>query len=395
MVSAVAAIAVAVAALPACAPRSVSPSATLAPLVELGDLPTTTGATTTTLAPSSDPARPLVSVLSDGDCVFTDVQPGGEITFVSGDRLYGVSADGRGLRCLTTLTASQTGAVDWSPRGDRALLANSTTFDAQGKRENGYKANNTRIHWVFPSGDAMIAPTASNKTLVRRAAANPGDRTEVTFLSRTEQAVSHPSGTALIAAGTASDGSRGVFAADDSGHAVQALATLIDEAKSVAELAVDANGTDMYMIIASDTSFKVNHLNFSNLTVNEVTSEQAPIAELTAGPVKGAVAWQVGLCNAVTVTRVLDERVRQPVTVGMGTPIETLSVAPVGWLDAGRLVVAARPLGCEGPADVWVWDVLDGSATLVVKGVDFPALRTVAQASAALVINPSATPPVL
>ena len=126
-----------------------------------------------------------------------------------------------------------------------------------------------------------------------------------------------------------------------------------------------------------------------------MTSEQAPIAELTTGPVKGTVAWQVGLCNSVTVTRVLDERVRQPVTVGVGTPIETLSVGPVGWLDAGRLVVSARPLGCEGPADVWVWDVLVGSATLVVKGVDVPALRTVAQASAALVISPSSRPSVL
>ena len=81
---------------------------------------------------------------------------------------------------------------------------------------------------------------------------------------------------------------------------------------------------------------------------------------------------------------------RPAIDVGLGTPIEHLSLSPVGWLDGARLVVAARPLGCDGPADVWIWNLLDGSATLLAKTVEFAAVRSTPEAAAPLAIAPDA-----
>jgi hypothetical protein len=81
--------------------------------------------------------------------------------------------------------------------------------------------------------------------------------------------------------------------------------------------------------------------------------------------------------------------------VGEGTPLDGQSLSPLGWLDAARLVVATRPLGCDGPADVWIWNLLDGSATLLVKNAEFPAVRVAAPLSNAFGVAADAQPAVL
>jgi hypothetical protein len=92
---------------------------------------------------------------------------------------------------------------------------------------------------------------------------------------------------------------------------------------------------------------------------------------------------------------VRDDRTGAPVDVGIGTPIESLSLSPVGWLDGARLVVAARPLGCDGPADVWIWNLLDGSAILLAKTVEFAAVRVLPEPAAPLAIAAEAVPAAL
>src|SRR4051794_27334514 len=77
-----------------CSPRSAVPATTLTPLLAADQRPTTTVAPTTTAAPSSDPSNPLLAVLPEGECAYSDPLPGGEITFVVGERLYGVAPEG-------------------------------------------------------------------------------------------------------------------------------------------------------------------------------------------------------------------------------------------------------------------------------------------------------------
>lgn len=377
-----------------CAADGQTATTSLVPLVDPDDIPIATIAPTTTQATSSDPNSPLIAAIPELACGYADILPGGEITFVVGDRLFGASLDGSVVRCLTVLQPNQRGPAEWSPRGNRVLLNAATLFDVQGARASGFDELNTRVQWEFPNGDAVFGPTASNRTLVRRESVDPNQRTEVTFLPTTVAAVSYPAGGATIAAGQSADGVAGVFIAT-TGAAPRPLVTTSDPALTINDVAADAIGDLVYVLSDNGVSFRIHQVQLPSLAVAEVTSEQAPIQQLTTGPTSRAVAWKVGLCNNLTETRVRDDRTATPLTVGQGTPLEGQSLSPVGWLDATRLVVSSRPLGCDGPADVWLWNLLDGSATLLVKNVEFAATRTVNDLAAPLSIDPAVQPPAI
>ncbi|MGD9998428.1 MAG: hypothetical protein AB7L17_08485 [Ilumatobacteraceae bacterium] len=389
-------IVVALLSVTACAAERESTPPSLVPLVPPAEVPVSTVAPTTTAAPSSDPNNPLVTAVPDMDCAYAERPPAGEITFVVGDRLYGAAPDGSGLRCLTTLTGEQLGPVEWSPDGERALLDSAWVFDAKGIRLSGFDAANLRVNWEWPTSTGIFAPSESGGSLVRRDAADPNLRTEITFLAETVAAVAHPSGGAVIASGVAPDGTSGLYVADSNGQNPRMLASVssTDPATTITitEVVVDAAGDVVYFMVDKSTSFRVEQLSLTDLSIIELSHEQAPIADLTTGPTRRTIAWKVGLCNSVTRARVRDERTGTPVDVGTGTPIESLSLAPIGWLDGARLVVEARPLGCDGPADVWIWNLFDGSATLLAKTVDFPSVRTTPSAASPLSIDAGAVP---
>jgi hypothetical protein len=403
-------------ALAACSRVEQTTPTSLVPLVDPADLPTSSVAPSTTAAVSSDPNSPIITALPDGtgdtgtgdtgvpatgdaaaadQCGYADMLPGGEITFVVGDRLYGSSVDGALVRCLWLLQEGQRGPVTWAPQANRVLLNSGTLLDGFGARATGFELTNTRVEWEYPEGGGLIGPTSTNRTLVRRSAGDTRERTEVTFLATTLAAVSYPGGKNLIGSGQARDGLNGVYLAGADGSNPQPLVTVATPDLNVVELAPDAAGDLLWFVTDAGDRFTVQQLTYSDLSLVELTAEQAPISQLVAGPSGASLAWKVGLCNSVTSTSVRDERTGAPVVVGAGTPLDGLSVAPVGWLDSSRLVVAARPLGCDGPADVWIWNLLDGAATLLVKSVDFPAVRVPADPAFPLTITPGAQPGVI
>ncbi len=378
----------------ACGPRSATPPTTMVPLVAADQLPTTTAAPTTTLLSGDAPVTALLEAIPELECAFMPAPAGGEVSFVVGDRLFAVASDGTQVRCLAELSDTQRGPVRWSPTGARALVNSATVFDDQGSRETGFRVDNTRVRWVAPGGDALIAPTSTNNTLVRRDAATAA-RSEVTFLWQTELAISHPAGNKLIASGLSPDADRGVFVAGADGSDWGTIALIADDGTTVVDLAVDAGGLDLYVATTDLDRYEIRRLTFPELALSDVDSDQEPIADLITGPVTKTLAWKVGLCNSTTHTRVLDDRSGQPMTVGEGGPLDGLSVGPVGWLDASRLVVIARPLGCSGPGDLWIWDALDGSASLLTRAVEFPAVRVAVQRASYLSITPDAAIPEL
>ncbi len=378
-----------------CTTTSSPPTASLVPLVPPEILPVSTPAPTTTVASSSDPNDPLLVTLPETECGYADPIPGGEVTFAVGDRLYGTSLDASIVRCLATLRPDQRGAVEWSPDSTRALIASSTIFDVQGMRNSGFDPTNTRVSWEFPSGAGIFGPTSSDRTLVRRDAADPNQRADVTFLGRTTAAIAHPGGGVRIAAGDANDGTRGVYAATDAGDGVRALALIADPAVDVLELAADPAGDAVWVLTDNGAQFRIQQILLGDLSLLELTSEQAPISQLTPGAATRSLSWKVGLCNSVTSAKVLDERTGGARTVGDGTPLAGQSLSPLGWLDAARLVVAARPLGCDGPADVWIWNLLDGSATLLAKNAERPAVRFAAPVSNSFGVAAAAQPGML
>jgi hypothetical protein len=391
-------LAVALVAITGCSTQDETAPTPLVPLVAPDALPVSTLAPSTTAAPSSDPNSPLVLAVPEMDCAFGQQFAGGEITFVVADRLYGATADGSAIHCLAVLNGDQRGPVKWSPDGTRAVLNAATLYDEAGTRFSGFEKTNVRVQWEWPAAAGMFAPTATSRTLVRRDAIDPNQRSEITFLAQTDAAVSHTAGGAVVASGLAPDGTGGIYVATSTGDALRMLASAPpgDPAPvHVTELGVDAAGDVLYFIADNGTSFRVGQLLFGDLSVTDLATEQAPVLQLTVGPTRRSVAWKVGLCNSVTRARVRDDRTGTAVEVGVGTPIESLSLAPVGWLDGTRLVVAARPLGCDGPADVWIWNLLDASATLLVKNVEFASVRATPEVAAPLAIAAEALPSLL
>jgi hypothetical protein len=378
----------------ACTVNEATTPTSMVPLIPPDQLPITTLAATTTTAPSSDPDDPLLVALPQGDCAYADAPTEGELTFVFGNRLFGTTFDAATVRCLAELEPTQRGAMRWSPVANRALLNPGTVFDVGGIRSSGFDPATTRLVWEYPVGDALIAPTPSSKTLVRRSATDGGQRTEITFLPRTWLVASHPSGQALLAVGRTADDVTGLFAAGPTGQDGRPLLFIAGD-RTVQELAIDPSGRSTYLISTRGDSFSLHRLSLTDLVLSEVSSTPTPLLQVTPGPTASAVAWKSGLCNSITDTWVFDERIGSAVVAGVGTPLEGLSVAPLGWLDATRLVVTARTLGCDGPADVWTWNLLDGSATLLVKSIELPALRQLQPQATMPVIDPVAAPPAL
>lgn len=348
----------------------------MVPLIDPDDLPITTLAPTTTTAPITGPVEPLLTELPAGDCAYADAPVGGEITFVVGDRLYGASPDGASARCLLQVDNTQRARIRWSPVANRALLGPATVFDVNGVRPSGFEVMNERVQWEFPVGDSLIAPTSSSYTLVRRSATEAGGRSDATFLGITVAAVSHPSGQALIGAGLTRDRDEGVFAADPDGKNLRPLA-LAGGDLTFLELAVDPTGQSVLVLSTRGDSVRIHRVGIGDLLVTELVSQPTPMQLMTPGPSGGTVAWRSGLCNSTTATWLIGGRDASPVLVGEGTPLQTRSAAPVGWLDASRLVVAGRTFGCDGTAEIWVWNLAESSATLLVAGADSPAVRVV------------------
>lgn len=390
---------VALALIVGCTRTEAEPLPSLTPLVPADELPTATAVTTTSIVRSSPPDDPILDAMPDVPCGFADLAAATadgsltEITFVVGDRLFGSSPDGTAVRCLAELSRDQRGAVSWSPPGDRVLLAGGTVLDAAGARRSGFEVGSTRVRWEA-DGNGLVSPNSSGSSVVRRSSTAADDRTTIAFLSRTWALAAHPAGAGVVvAAGVADDGRRGLAARVAADRPPVPLLTLLNPDEQITELAIDDAGDVVYFITDNGVQFRVHRLALAMLTTSELDVEQAPIAQLVVGPAWRTVAWRVGLCNDDTETVVRDDRSGNVMQVGDDTPLEGLSLSPVGWLDAARLVVASRTLGCDGPADVWIWNLLDGSATLLVKTVEMPATRTVPQPSGPLAIDPAAVAP--
>jgi len=387
----------------ACTRTEAEPLPSLTPLVPPDELPVAQTTPATTIVLSSSPDSPILVSMPDVPCAFAglaSITPAdglpSEITFVVGDRLYGSTPDGTTVRCLATLTRDQRGFVSWSPRGDRALLAGGTVLDATGTRRSGFEVGSPRVRWELPDGAGLVSPNSSGTAVVRRSSSLADDRTDITFLRRTWAIGPHPAGGGVVVgAGVTDDGTRGIVAKQIDDETARPLLTLLNPDEQITELAVDDAGDVIYFITDNGVQFRVHQLSLALLTTGELDVEQAPIAQLVVGPAWRTVAWRVGLCNDVTQTVVRDDRSGTALTVGIDTPLEGLSLSPIGWLDGARLVVASRTLGCDGPADVWIWSLLDGSATLLVKSIEMPATRTLAEPAGPLAIDPAAVVPAL
>ena len=346
-----------------------SPSNTAPPTT----VTTTTIATTTPTEPQ--PIATSTSALPGGACVFSAPTGAAEVTFEVGTRMYSVTPGGAPTSCLSELTLDNVGPFRWSPAGDRVLLNSVTVFDGSQALPTGYLATNSGVTWSYPTGKALIAPAVADQHLLWRTAGQPGTRTDISFLDRTDVAAYHPAGKNIFAAGQASDGTAGLFLASNRGANPRLIAQLDQPNTVIAEIAPDPSGTRVYFVHDhGNGSFHVHALDFPGLVLTDITLASEPIAKLNVGTAPGSpVSWRLGACAGLARTQYWNGSA----VVDQPAAFATLSTEPVGWLDPQQLVMSVRATGCTGPSDLWIWNTATSAATPLITGVDNVAIRSV------------------
>src|SRR5262249_27619098 len=114
------------------------------------------------------------------------------------------------------------------------------------------------------------------------------------------------------------------------------------------DLAFSADGRALFFVHRA-----AHILDMDGLILSELGNEGENEHGLVVSTLDNSWAVSNGECdrNGSVEANALDLRAEP------GSPFadHNQGLEPVGWLAGTRLVVAARPSGCDGPADVWVW----------------------------------------
>jgi hypothetical protein len=313
--------------------------------------------------------------LPAGACVFTPPPPTAEVTFEVATRLYTLDPATGAASCLTELTTDNVGPLLWSPAGDRVLLNSVTVFDGTQALFSGYFATNVRVSWSSPKGEALIAPALADDHLLWRSAGRAETRKDISFLARTDVAAYHPAGTHIFAGGLADDGSNGLFVASNRGKDPRLVARLDSSAARVTAIGPDPSGSVVYFVDDhADGTFHVHAVDLATSTVSDVVLLPEPITKLVVGTSAAApIAYRIGDCGGATRTQVA----HNGSTVDQPAAFAGLSTTPVGWLDAQQLLLSVQPKGCDGPSDLWLWNITTTVASPLVNTVISSAVRSV------------------
>jgi hypothetical protein len=297
------------------------------------------------------------------------------VTFEVGTRLYTLNPANGAASCLTELTVDNVGPLQWSPAGDRVLLNSITVFDGSQALFSGYFATNTRVMWSSPTGQALIAPAVADNHLLWRAAGQAETRTDISFLERTDLAAYHPAGTHIFAAGRAATGTSGLFVASNRGQNPQLLSELDNANARITAIGPDPSGTIVYYADDhANGTFHVHAVDLTNHAVTNVATLTEPATKLTMNTVGSApIAYRIGDCGGVTRTQVANAGT----ATDQPAAFAGMSTTPVGWIDAQQLLLAVRPKGCDGPSDLWLWNITTTVASPLVNTVISSAVRAV------------------
>jgi hypothetical protein len=249
------------------------------------------------------------------------------------------------------------------------------------------------VHWSFPTGKALIAPSVRDGSLVWRSSRNQNNRLDVSFLADTELAVYHPAGKDIIAFGTAADGVAGLFMASNRGENARPIATLDDPSTRITEIVPDNYGGLVLFVHDHGDMWEVHGLGLPDLGLFDLHHSDEPLGDLLRSPFGSRTVVRQGDCAGPTAIVDIGTGSTPLLLSGPNANVRLLdqsldasSVRPLGFLDEDRLVVAVRDAGCDGPADVWVVNMSpnpspDGLAGLtavqVLESVESVAIRSV------------------
>ena len=313
------------------------------------------GTTSTSATPTFDS---LVEVVPNGPCAFTPPAPMGEVTWVRDGQLRAL-ADDADPTCLLDNQAG-TAPMAWSSDAGRVLTDPTSATSASGTRSTGFGATNTSVTLSAPTGTATIGVDPATHRLIRQ---GPEGISDISFLARTDAAIYHPNGKCIIAVGTADNGAYGIWLSSNLGKEPKQILSVADPSTPVTDLAFSADATSLYFIHGF-----VHRLDFSGLILvpigDEAHKDVNHEANLVVSKLENAEAWSTGPCEPSGTVMFTADILGPPQDIRTiaGSPFADapVTIRPVGWLSGDRLVVASRQSGCDGPADLWIWSVVDG-----------------------------------
>jgi len=319
------------------------PAETTAAPTTVAPRPTTTAASTPTTPTTETPVETSPPIT--GPCTFDPPTAGGEITHIESGRLLGKDGDAT-ERCLEEgLTTNA--PVQWSATGDRFLTADNVITGSQGGEPSGVAATDTDVSWSAPTGKALISIDPASQHLIWHSNAT-GETKDISFLARTDEAVYHPAGKGIAAVGMAEDGTYGIWLASNRGSDRQLITRIDDPTTPASHLSFSADGRALFFIHRA-----VHSLVLDGLYLTELGAEGRQEDNLVVSNVDMAWANTTGACD--TSGSVIANGADLRAEPGSPFADRTQTLQPVGWLAGARLIVAVRPTGCEGPADVWMW----------------------------------------
>jgi dipeptidyl aminopeptidase/acylaminoacyl peptidase len=287
----------------------------------------------------------------------------GMVTWIRGDRVYGVMPDSSVGTCLYQLPSSNVETMRWSPKGNRVLLGSSWIGSPDGLTPSGFNET-ADVKWSLPTGDGLIA--IDNGKLIKKIPG--GEPFDLSFLPTHLAVGYHPSGDRVVSSGVDLDvetgnNALGIWIADDTGNNKRLIVSHGD-ALAVGEPIFNPSGDRIYFTAEHAGLFQVHRYNTADSSLETLLEGSASIDHLVVDQTSSEVdslAVQVGSCEGTGATDVsmIDPQAASdsPRATSLHAAVPELRekwLTPIGWLPNHALAVMARNAGCEGPGAIWL-----------------------------------------
>jgi hypothetical protein len=303
------------------------------------------------------------------------VPPGGEVSFITGGRVYVVSPTGSGAACVGEVAAPD--PIQWSPTGDAYLVAGFDSVEVH--TQSGVETltgpgDHARLQGFSRPTGANLLFISSDGTALAKAPTNGGASKDISLLRRHDEAVYHPSGAQLAVIGQTTRGDYGIFLATNEGTEQKEIVPVTSEDEFYG-LAYAHDGSALYFVADEHDSWELHAADLTNpararprekMLFDAPAPIAAPLVSLLSGNV---IAYRQGDCDSRLATYVRDERGTRRVGAGLG------DTQPVGWLPDGTLVVAASDDLCDPARKLDLYVVQEDRQSLLVEDVDQAAVR--------------------
>jgi hypothetical protein len=309
----------------------------------------------------------------------------GEVTFVSGAKVWAVTFDGT-ARCLYDLKDKSISQLAWSPDSLAVLLGPDQVARGAKITASGYLPTNADVEWSGPKGTSLLAATAKGGLVKRNS--KTAARTDISYLDQHQRSAYHPAGTGIASIGTGQntngDTTVGIWISNNLGQNSKLIIEDGSNAK-LSEIAFSGTGDQLYFIAEHDKKdFHLHQYLFGDGAGDLSVAFDSPGATLSnlvtsTGDDGSVVAVRNGECDAPSATDV-------SYRIGFDGGFNSLrskfpsfagrSLTPIGWLPGDRLAVLVRSKGCSGSGDLHVVNPQNASDTLVATSIEVSGVRS-------------------